>query len=424
MEQLNNQDITIESLKGLFNLQNVETNEFSIKPNQIDNSAYDVDIKLERKKHICPRCGNYTDLICDYRTRNLIASKIFGHKINIKYNQRRYFCPNCRKRFIETNPIVNKYSKISNLTIKQIKENLKETRSLSSIAKENNMSIVSVINLLNKLKRPNMPKLPEVISIDEFKFSFFTPKYAVSLYDLNSHTINNSFNDRRYNSLLNYFKAYDYQERRKVKLVIMDQWPTYKQIITQLFPNAKIIVDKFHYIRHINWALRDIRIRVMNANKDSIAYKALKQNWKVIQTNPNKFNGKCFNHFQNKFTGKLEFIQDCATHNDEIAEAIHLYHYFLVESYKVNTYDDGCKFLYEWLYKLKNTKLPEFNSLQTLFTNWFNEILNSLIIKNKFNKAYTNGPIEGFNNKIKTLNRVGYGYTNFERFNIRLSLLN
>ena len=36
---------------------------------------------------------------------------------------------------------------------------------------------------------------------------------------------------------------------------------------------------------------------------------------------------------------------------------------------------------------------------------------------------YYNGPLEGFNNKIKLLKRVSYGYSSFSNFNLKKSHL-
>ncbi|HLQ74400.1 MAG TPA: transposase, partial [Bacillota bacterium] len=43
-------------------------------------------------------------------------------------------------------------------------------------------------------------------------------------------------------------------------------------------------------------------------------------------------------------------------------------------------------------------------------------------IENSFLYPYNNGRIEGINNKIKVLNRVAYGYRNFNHFKSRIML--
>ncbi|MFC0301974.1 transposase, partial [Virgibacillus soli] len=43
-------------------------------------------------------------------------------------------------------------------------------------------------------------------------------------------------------------------------------------------------------------------------------------------------------------------------------------------------------------------------------------------IENSLSYPYSNGRIEGINNKIKVLNRVAYGYRNFNNFKSRIML--
>ncbi|NLR19701.1 transposase, partial [Lactobacillus sp. LC28-10] len=41
-------------------------------------------------------------------------------------------------------------------------------------------------------------------------------------------------------------------------------------------------------------------------------------------------------------------------------------------------------------------------------------------IKNTFNYPYSNGPLEGTNNKIKAIKRAGFGYKSFRKFRMRV----
>ncbi|MCT4396958.1 ISL3 family transposase, partial [Periweissella beninensis] len=43
-----------------------------------------------------------------------------------------------------------------------------------------------------------------------------------------------------------------------------------------------------------------------------------------------------------------------------------------------------------------------------------NEIVNS------FEYGFSNGPVEGINNKIKVISRISYGFKNFENFRHRI----
>lgn len=43
-------------------------------------------------------------------------------------------------------------------------------------------------------------------------------------------------------------------------------------------------------------------------------------------------------------------------------------------------------------------------------------------IKNSFKTNLSNGVTEGFNNKIKVIKRIAYGFRNFENFRLRILL--
>ncbi|MCI8621587.1 MAG: transposase, partial [Clostridia bacterium] len=56
------------------------------------------------------------------------------------------------------------------------------------------------------------------------------------------------------------------------------------------------------------------------------------------------------------------------------------------------------------------------NCAKTYF-NWVTEIRNALEV------PYSNGPMEGYNNKIKALKRVAFGFRNFTNFKARILLM-
>ncbi|SHH69204.1 Transposase, partial [Anaerosphaera aminiphila DSM 21120] len=72
------------------------------------------------------------------------------------------------------------------------------------------------------------------------------------------------------------------------------------------------------------------------------------------------------------------------------------------------------KELEKWIERAKQSKIPEFKACIKALENWKEEILHY------FESRFTNGRTEGFNNKIKVIKRVSYGYRNFETFKKRI----
>lgn len=230
-------------------------------------------------------------------------------------------------------------------------------------------------------------------------------KYQVSLIDSKNHKILDILPCRYKHELCDYFKKFPISERNKVKYFITDLWETYKDISFTYFPKAKIVADRFHYFRYINNALNDVR--------------------KLTQNNLPKSEKKYFFHSRKLFLSKMKdlnddqlerlnyllinFSEDLRTIYREKEELLKIIHSDNSEWSK-DQFNKWVKF------NLDSNVKPLKEVAKTYF-NWSYEIKNSLEV------SYTNGVIEGFNNKIKTLKRIAFGFRNFKRFRTRILLL-
>lgn len=68
----------------------------------------------------------------------------------------------------------------------------------------------------------------------------------------------------------------------------------------------------------------------------------------------------------------------------------------------------------DWIANAQSCGIKEFEACAKTYRTWRKEILNA------FKYGLTNGPTEGFNNKIKVLKRSSYGIRNFKRFRTRI----
>ena len=64
-------------------------------------------------------------------------------------------------------------------------------------------------------------------------------------------------------NLLKYFSYYSHKARANVKLIVIDMYSPYISLIQKMFPNAQIIIDKFHLIQLISRSLNKTRIMIM-----------------------------------------------------------------------------------------------------------------------------------------------------------------
>ena len=90
------------------------------------------------------------------------------------------------------------------------------------------------------------------------------------------HQIQNILQGRTNNIIKDYFLYYSYKKRCDVKAIVIDMNSGYKYLIRELFPNSKIIVDRFHIVQLVNRTFNKYRISYMNSIKDKDLHRQLR----------------------------------------------------------------------------------------------------------------------------------------------------
>ena len=73
--------------------------------------------------------------------------------------------------------------------------------------------------------------------------------------------------NRHKSNLITYFLRFPRAEREKVRVLVMDMWENYRAL-AWLFPNAKVVVDRYHWVRQIHWALDNVRKNIQKNLSD------------------------------------------------------------------------------------------------------------------------------------------------------------
>ena len=61
---------------------------------------------------------------------------------------------------------------------------------------------------------------------------------------------------------VDYFKSLDQSKRMKVQYFSCDMNKTFIDLARIYFPNAKIVIDRYHFVRQVYWALENVRKRI------------------------------------------------------------------------------------------------------------------------------------------------------------------
>ena len=234
----------------------------------------------------CPNCNSKNVVKNGSRHRKIKYIPIQNYNVELEFTIQRHMCRDCRKTFSPSTNIVSDSSNISNSLKYTIALELKENISLTSIAKRYNISITSVQRIMDSCYsdfKVNREHLPEAVCIDEFK-SFKNIDGAISFIfaDYHSKNIIDIVEDRRLHSLTEYFLRFSLEVRNNTKYICMDMYTPYISLVNSIFPNAKIVIDKFHIVNLVNRAFNQTRISIMNSIKDDSLKRKLKLFWKSL----------------------------------------------------------------------------------------------------------------------------------------------
>ena len=363
----------------------------------IDDEMH-IELRMEKRFHHCPRCNTLTSKVHDYRTQLVKDVSIAGYNTILHLHKRRHVCPSCGKRFDEEIEFLPKYHRFTNRVFMQIYKQFKECRSIKGIAKDNNMSPPTAAKVIDLIDHTAF-ELPEVLAIDEFRGNAEGEKFQCILTDPKNHRIIEILPTRKHEDIYDYLSHFNSLEN--VKYVVMDMTGGYKALMKRLFPDATIIVDKYHYVRQIGYALERTRIEEQKRLSDKWR-KYFKRSKYLLLKNPKDLNMDDYTQLQNLFriSPKLKEAYDIKLEFEDVIAS--------------KNRKDAAWRLSKWIVNVQNSELEEFKKVAETYFRWRTEILNS------FAHPYTNGFTEGCNNRIKVLKRVSFGMPRFKRFRRRI----
>ncbi len=365
----------------------------------------------------CPHCNSKNIVKNGVRYRKIKYIPIQNYNVELHLTVQRHICKDCRKTFSPSTNIVSNNSNISNNLKYTIALELQKNISLTSIAERYNVSVTSVQRIMDDCYsdfKVNKEHLPEAICIDEFK-SVKNIDGAMSFVFANYHTKNiiDIVEDRRLHSLTEYFSRFSLEARNNVKYVCMDMYTPYISLVDSIFPNAKIVIDKFHIVNLVNRAFNQTRISIMNSTQDEPLKRKLKLFWKsLLKYYPDlcQVNYYC-QSFKRKLSSKdkVDYLLD---KSPELEANFNVYQ-DIIQAIKHNNFKRFEEIVKKYLAskeKISNKMMIALKTLRKYMK----------YIQNMFESNITNGVIEGLNNKIKSIKRTAFGYSNFSNFKKRV----
>ena len=189
-----------------------------------------------------------------------------------------------------------------------------------------------------------------------------------------------------------------------IEAVAMDMSPAYISAVSEHLPKSAMVFDHFHVIKLFNDQLSTLRRNLYHEAKDILQKKILKGTRWLLLKNP-----------ENLDSGKKE--------KDRLEEALHLNQplscaYYLKEDLRQiwlqKNKAKADRVLTDWIKRAQTSGIKMLMKFAKTLSAYRSGILAY------YDYRISSGPLEGTNNKIKTMKRMAYGFRDMEFFKLKI----
>lgn len=365
-----------------------------------DKVIIDCKIRKDKRKLRCDSCCN---TLRKYGTSSvrILHNVVSGKSVYLHITRQKYQCTRCHQ--VHVQPIAGiSTQRMSDHFIQLIQEK-SHNQDFTSVAKELGISPATVMRAQDKLplERFTVPEYKEInLGLDGKYINGDHEIFVIG--DVKQKDFFGITRDNSMNNLKNILKTKLLDQGKKVVTVSIDMCKRFKGLADTLFPEAEIVVDKFHVITYVNRTIDLCRVAVEKSNNERFGIKRLL----LMKTST-------FHKIEHKpkWMKKVQYFRSLLIKHPEInvlwTLKNHLHSFYSSKSRK--TAQKRFQKLLQFLDENHRTH-PEFRDLKKTLEVWQEYILNH------FDDGITNAYIEGLNNRIETLKRKKCGYRDVERF--------
>ncbi len=360
------------------------------------------EVQKKRSEQACRRCG----LISNRRSGRAVTTvrdRSLGDKpFWLRIHKHRYYCASCRKPFTEETPGVYFKQRTTRRFRKWIKQCCVDFVNLKKVGYKNYCSAGFVYKVYYeqleiKTRELKNKTWPTIMGIDEH---FFTrrngyPEYVTVFTNLSRRKLFDVAPTKSKKKLLEQLR--DRPGRHQVKVVCIDLSSSYRSLVKELFPNARIVADKFHVMKLLMPSIMKERQLIEQHHKKTLGRKRLLCHREKLDYSVRSEMDAALKHY----TGLNELYRAKES---------------LARIYRCKGFKRSYQSYRKLIKQLEKTSHPKLKTLMRTLKSWWEEILSY------FEFRVTNGLTEAINGNAKALQRRARGYRQFK--NYRLALLN
>lgn len=369
----------------------------------IEQHTINISCELTSKSCKCSNCGALCEQVHQSYERRLRDLNIAAREVYLIVKVRQFHCKNCKSYFSEPLDFAD-----SNKSHTHRQEDFmfavsrKQSYAESAVILNVHPKTVERTVLSYCQKRANLAARyagVRRLGIDEQSHRKGKKDYLCILTDLDKGIIVDILESRKKEDLIAHFQSLGKDFCEQITDVSCDYWQGYISVAQTCFPNASIVLDRFHVVKLLNDCLDTFRKSLRKADPKNVNYRRLK--WILY---------KQYHHLSDKELDELETcFQDCPTLK-EIYWTREKFHHIL----------DNSKQIEEALQKIEEWQTSMKVEIKNVFEP-FNKTLESTkkYIANYVKDYLSNAVTEGLNNLIRSVRRAAFGIPNFEHLRWR-----
>jgi len=342
------------------------------------------------------RCREVHDVRRERQWRDLSMRKL---PLVLRYRPRRVDCPRCGVR-VEDLPWAEPWARVTTALANAVAMLAREL-SWQGTAREYGLNWKSVATIVKRaveygLRNRARPPV-HVIGIDEVSRRK-GQVYLTVVYDLERRVLLWVGEDRTEEAVRKFFTREMGRRRcRTLQVVCMDMWAPYYNLVRAHAPNAQILFDRFHIVKHLNEAVDEVRRNLMRTLRGHARASFKGTRWLLLK-NP-----------WNLTAHQSERLSTLVRWNSPLVRA-----WYLKESFQLFwPYQQRKRaedHLRKWMDSAMRSRLEPFKKFVCMLRSHLEGVL-------AWSQHHlSNAAVEGMNNKIKSISHRSFGFRSAENF--------
>jgi transposase len=391
----------VQYINKIFGLE-----EFRINRIETSKDEICIYVQIKAKKARCPRCGSCSKSVHQYHERKVRDMDILGKRCYLIFDIRRFDCDCCERPFTERLYGIDfdsEYTKrFEDWIVKLARNNaLEQVGELLGLTYERVEGIF--FRAISRQIKANKGRIFKKMGIDEISMKKGSGQYIVIISDLSRGCVIGVLRERSKVKVKEWLQGLSKKQRRKIRWVAIDMWDGYFYAVREAISHAKIVIDRFHVQKALGEKIDKARRSIQNKLSEEDRKELKGSRWIILKP-------------KEKLTAEQKTTLDTICQKyPQLKQLCELKEEFR-DIYENKTLSpiSAREAFDKWQEKVRALGIKVLDNFLNTLNNWYCWILNYFGIR------LTSGRVEGMNNKIKLLKRIGFGFRNFDNFRLRI----